>query len=457
MSFSISKAAELIRDKHIFALEGNLGGQVLFVKQKDPFSRVQKRQTGNLLHKLAVKALNEANPSASELSDITYQYVRRHVEPLHGKTMQSYNSYALLFKNAISPTKLADVERKQRFSGFNPLTSDELDKEILWKELIDQNKLHYAINTSGVKLDSSKLSLPIQGEIVSLEDLEISKDEAKQQFVWSNSGKEVFRTSYNSKLEGYHFHGISGILPGTSTKPSREFLHAPFSKTDPSGEYKVLICSAINNPGVPRFMGPHSFIGLEDPQGNQTYYGQTMNSSLQMSVENPDRYKSLPATTYINTEVKKTITKESFEKLRADFEKDMLDGLQGSSYFKNNCSGYVVKKAASVGIKIEAEVSNTEWLYLNFIYLLPKFLAKPLKRGYESLPSYFRKALHFIAFPFYAASVIANLVIWSSGFFYKTVRKDISLLDIFFRPWRVHSNHPIKLYEWQQKQLKGAK
>lgn len=437
------------------------------------------KSTAEKLYKLASEAFKSKSSDFKILASISFDYTNRHFKLLKqtGENLESliveateenydqihFKNLALFFRNKISAVQL---QKLVNMTSLDPATlSKEERLKFHWAQIVLENRLHYQFHATDTILSEEYLSLPVKGKNINWSDVEIEEKESER--VFKLKDKELFKTDKKGNFVDYHAHGISGILPGSPQKPQKRYMHAPFINKEASGEYKVWVCTALKNLNRPACLGDHSFVGLEDPKGRVTFYGQfgtqeevswyNSMKHFNVGIESPDRYQSLPLTNYINTQTTKTISKEDFQSLRSEFSKDFEKNNLKGSFLKDNCTGYTIKKLQKVGIDIDAKMSNTEWLGRQVLSVFPKSFADKAVDFYENLPSLVKKSLHFAVIPFYGIALFANLFFWATSYFSeeKASDCDVKLFDVFFRPWNIYSNHPLKLYKWQQNQ-KGS-
>ena len=460
---SVATLNQLAFQKKLYVLKGDEQSVEKISKKQVNTLGKEVQSTAETLYKLASEAFKKKSSDFKLLASISFDYTSRHLKKFDSEDSTHLKNLSLLFREKVTPSQLKELIATQK-DGFDTSTKAAKDK-FQWTQIVLENRLHYQYHAADVELSSDHLSLPVNGKLVNFADVEIEEKDGVKTF--KLEGKEIFKTDEKGMFKDYHSHGASGILPGTALKPNSEHLHAPFLKKEPTGSHQVWVCTSFKSPDRPATMGDHTYLGLEDPEGNVNFYGQfgtnekvSFHNAMRhfvVGVEAPDRYAGLPIVRNMNTQTVKPITKENFETLREQFEDDFKnDNLQGS-FLRHNCTNYAVERLGKIGIEIDAKMTNEEWLGRNFISILPKSLADKSISAYEKLPSLAKKVLHFVLVPFYLAQLFCHVVLWPTAYFTEKNKadSDISIFDAIFRPWNVYSNHPLKVYEWQREQMEG--
>lgn len=327
----------------------------------------------------------------------------------------------------------------------------EIKNNTVWHQLIRSNHIHYAIHGQQNRVpDDFVGKICIDGNWHSVSDLRKIDSEDGYSFLSTND--LLFKTDRNYRLSGYFYGGNCGILPGEAIEANgmEGFFNRP-----PTGKHWLSVYACTRGPTQVQFGPTHSYLGLEDEEGNFLYAGQFGLDKepeffdilfpfvdKKMGIEAPDRYSSIPLAQHHIAEARIEITKEQYKKLIESIHKDKAEGV-GGSLIKGNCTDYVGKKLRMIGIKTKTTLTFQEFLVRLSLQVLPEKISRKVIQWGKSLPDWAKKVAHFnpIFYPLVTES--AFIVTLFSG----KINSDFSILNAIIRPWKIKVSHPVALSE----------
>lgn len=401
-------------------------------------------KTADRLIDIAKNALVNKSPNFKMCASVAYGYTKRHFSHLDTNSNKIEESLSLLFRNKISAESLKEMKENNHD----------------WYRLVMNNHMHHQIHASDAPLLDGVASLPIVGKAAAFSDLEKTVEDSE--IIWKKEGAVQFITDHNLKLKDHYFAGASGILPGSASAPKVGNELSPFLKVPASNEHKVWVMTSMKHKGAICLGGDHVYLGLEDKEGNVSFFGQysknrkapwyTFLKRYEVAVESPDRYAGLPLTNYYQTKREVSISKEQFNSLKMDLVNDLKNkntNRRGSA-LTDNCAGYVASKLGKIGIDINAKRSVGSIIFRKFLEFLPKSISKPISGIFGILPKALKKALYYLpipAIPLFITGLTFSIVSFFTN--NKKATVDVSILDLIIRPWEFTCNHPHAVYEWQ--------
>jgi hypothetical protein len=401
-------------------------------------------KTADRLIDIAKKALLNKSPDFKMYASVAYGYTKRHFAHLDTNSSKIEESLSLLFRNKISAEYLKEMK----------------DNNHDWYRLVMSNHMHYQILASDAPLLDGVASLSIGGKASAFSDLEKTTEDNK--IIWKKEGTIQFVTDQNLKLKDHYFAGASGILPGSPSAPKPGNELSPFLKVPASNEHKVWVMTSMKQKGAICLGGDHVYLGLEDKEGNVSFFGQysknrkapwyTFLQRYEVAVESPDRYAGLPLTNYYQTKREVSISEEQYNALKMDLVNDLQNENthRRGSALTDNCAGYVASKLGKIGIDIKAKRSVGSIFFRKCLEFLPKSISKPITGFLNLLPKTFKRALYY--FPIPAIPLFITGLIFKIASLFTNNKKatvDVSILDLAMKPWEFTCNHPHAVYEWQ--------
>lgn len=380
------------------------------------------------------------------VTSCTFDYLRW-IEKKKLITKDVKDTFDAMYAHALLNLFIEDPEPYQIESMVK-----QIEQNTPWYQFIIANHIHYSTHSQQVSFNKDVIDkVCIQGQWVNFSSLEMKK--TKEGYGFYADNRMLFQTDQNFKLKGYSYLGHEGIVQGTAK--DIDGLNA-FFKRPASGKYWLSVYVNSKHPGQVQFGQSHSYLGLEDAEGNLNYvgqYGLTDNFAYadyispfgkkKMGIEIPDRYSGLPLARYDIKETRIEITEEEYKKLTESIKRDKENSVEGD-LIQGNCSEYVAKKLKMIGIKAKTTLTFQDFLLRMAIQVFPKKLQNRVIQYTQSLSDTVKKVAHFNPFLYpvvIVCTAIVSLLSWGSV-------KKFSVIDAIFRPWRVKVSHPIALGDW---------
>ena len=448
-----AKVLSLHIEKKSYLLEnGKLEFRSIF--KPTPYDKMISAKSLLQASMCATKKFGFSNEDVRKLACCAYQAVKEMDK------LQQVDSYTMknAYRNLMGMGELASIP-------------EQLDK------LIQSNHLHYKINRLGIgpypfsqipSGNNYQASILVAGLWIAFSELRI--EPLEKGFDFKKDGKLLFKTDCNYQLSGYFFCGIQGIIPGMATEIGMKegVVKGTHPKEAPDGKYHLIIGTATSSKTAPKLKGNHSYLGLIDPEGNKTFFGQfgilekvdcgdvpTMCARKKAGIESPDRYTGLPYTGYHILETKLEITKAKYDLIHSSAVHDIAEGREGSM-MEDNCTGYVKTTLAKANIEVETAMTPTVWFYR---WLLPKIFPESFSESLielgRKLPAIITFFLHYLT-PIYPVQIFFGLGQTLTSFEWKKGWENLENFNTVFRaiffPWRYFINEPLALRDWQQRQ-----
>lgn len=408
-------------------------------KCSNPFSTVDK---------ILAAAVEASLEDARILHSCAYDYIRwieKKDLVTEENQEQLYDLYAttliLLFGKEVTPTKIRALR-------------DQIASNSAWYQFIKANHIHYAVHGQRLQFDDNIAGkININGTWVNFDDLVVRERDDGIDFLLGQN--LVFKTDKNYKLQGYFYGGNKGVQTGDAVTANGM---DDFFSREPSGKYWLSVYVSQKDNTQVQFGRSHSYLGLEDADGNFYYAGQygtekdvsvkdvsvadivTPIGEKQMGIETPDRYTSLPLALHEIKEARIEITREQYEKLTESIRRDKEKGVK-RSLIKGDCTEYVRKKLKLIGIQAKTTMTFQEFLVRLSLQVLPRKIDNKVVKFGESLPGWVKKVLHFNPILYPVIIVASASVTAFSG----SLNSDFSICNAITRPWKIRVSHPIAL------------
>ncbi|MBM3208543.1 MAG: hypothetical protein FJZ57_08120 [Chlamydiae bacterium] len=326
-------------------------------------------------------------------------------------------------------------------------------------DFIYANHLHHQIQSLGHQLPSDP-SISVEGFYGPIKWEHVSKKKITDGLVaYYAMGKELFRTNEKGVLtEDYTY--MDGKIAKYNPLTSREVRH--YDTEPATGKCRVEFWSAMRDPkGVtPVIFGDHNMLVLVDEKGKRYATGQfgltrkvgwqdylSPFSKKPGSIETPDRYLLLAKDSHSFMKTDIPLTKEQFNHLKSEVEKQKRDDNFQVSLLKGNCSSNAIGLLKQVGIKIDNRLHVMDLLYRR---IAPTFLVSFFDRIGSFIPSWVKKISFFMPIP-YLPTVALSILMKLLG-----AGDDVSIVRTIFCPWTLTIDHPFAARAWQQKQEKNT-
>lgn len=356
------------------------------------------------------------------------------------------------YDRLLAETLILLMGQQPKESLVNSL-SEEIHNNSPWFHFIQKNHIHYLVHRENLPYDEGLVGkICVDNHWYDWSDLTETITEEGRSFSYNRiEGIELFKTDETYKLKDYCYAGSLGVLSGNVSQAE---TIEKFFKRPPTGKYWLSLYSMNKGPTDLRFGKSHSYMGLEDAEGNLFYAGQygletpfSVSDAFapfgkkKMGIETPDRYTGLPLAHYFVKEGRIEITKDEYEKLETSIREDKQHGVSGS-LINRNCTEYVKKKLELIGLKTKTSIKAQEFFFRLALNLVPKSWAERAITWQKGLPKWVKKVAHFnpLLYPFVVVS--CAVVTLLSGF-----RSDVSVINAIVRPWKVKIQHPVVLAE----------
>lgn len=429
------------------------------MKAEEAFQNIDRlaSYTTNILSRKSLRQISyEEREALRDLVDCVYRCSKVYAKQFgkeaagHAKALQAQALCAKL-GGKIAPSLLANEHFKE------------------YVDFIQANALQHKVQALGHQF-SLLPSLPVEGFEEPVQWYELRKKCLQQNspsdpaFAFEYQGKEVFRTDSKLKLHP-DFTYIDGKIAKYNpieTPEVRAYDHEPAS-----GQYRIELWTAIHDTKGERpviTIGDHAHMVLVDAEGNRYGFGQygmadEFNIEHALSafgrkkggVETPDRYLLLPKDSHSFMKTEFAIDQKQFKSIMNMVKVQKKDPSFSVSLLCGNCSTSVQEMLESVGIKVNNKIHVVELFWRKYA---PLFLIKAFDSVFEPAPKFLKKALCFFP-PFYLFTIFYGLftrLLSMKNF--NDEPSDISLKDIFLRPWTATIDHPFAVRRWQENYLK---
>ncbi len=347
-----------------------------------------------------------------------------------------------------------------------------------FRKFIEKNSLHHQIQALRMQISRGHPFNPtIPIELRNGQSVEVSWNQLKQVqrnqdgkpvgYSFFLEDEEVFQTNLKFELSDDYTFIHTGIKHYNAILNPKLVV---FDKRNPAewGHSYVLdiVTHLVDKQGVhPKFLlGDHVFVNLKDNTGNCYSNGKFGPSMANWSLSDfltavakktgkfrsPDWYSLYPKDSRFQKTFSIELTKAQFDKVFKRYETDKAKGSPEFSLMKHNCTSYhtqVLKE--ELGIDINSKMRpHVFTLKANLPQSVQTALFKVWDKTLGRLPEPFQKATYF--FPLVYAPVVAfGLLVKAfslvneKGF----TGTDLSLFDLFFRPWNFYAHHAFALKE----------
>lgn len=331
---------------------------------------------------------------------------------------------------------------------------------------IQANALQHKVQALGQQLDLIP-SLPIEGFDRPVSWTQITKQALVQSkpsdpvFAFYYQGRELFRTDSKLKLHTDYTY-IDGKIAKYNPIDSPE-VRAYDKEPAAPGRYKIELWTAIDDPTGQRpviALGDHAYLVLVDEEGNRFGVGQygmadefdwnhvfSAFGRKKGGIETPDRYLLLAKDSHSFQKTDIMIDKAAFERIMTRIQKKKTDPNFSVSLLCGNCSTSVESLLSIVEVKVNNKVTVIELFFRKFA---PLTLIAFVDRITAALPSLVKKGLFFLPI-FHIPMIMYGLFTRALSLKnFNNEPSDISLWNVFFRPWKVTIDHPFAIRRWQQ-------
>lgn len=338
-----------------------------------------------------------------------------------------------------------------------------------YTDFIQANALQHKVQALGHQFPLIP-SLPLEDIDEPVRWLELKKKPLKQTspsdpaFSFEYQGREVFRTDAKLKLHPDYTY-IDGKIAKYNPIETPEVR--AYDHERGSGQYRIELWTAIHDRKGERpviTLGDHAHMVLVDAEGNRYGFGQygmadDFNLEHVLSafgrkkggIETPDRYLLLPKDSHSFMKTEFVVDKTVFNRVMDRVKAQKQDPHFSVSLLCGNCSTNVQKILESIGIKVSNKMHVVELIWrkcapLSFIRALDSIVGLA--------PVFLKRALCFFP-PFYLFTIFYGLVTrLLSMKNFNDEPSDISLPDVFLRPWKATIDHPFAVRRWQENYLK---
>ncbi|MCH9613659.1 MAG: hypothetical protein SP1CHLAM54_06650 [Chlamydiia bacterium] len=322
---------------------------------------------------------------------------------------------------------------------------------------------HFQNKFQALDLQVQGQSLPIEmaGRMLHIPWSSLTQIQTEEGIAFQRNGVTLFTTDENLVLNPNFtvlHRGITAYNPMDFSVEPRPFYHQ-----DPNewgGGPRLEVCVALVDPTgetMQPIMGDHTYFRLKDASGEVFSFGQMpaditpwdMFNPLAEKMgglESPDRYETLSPDSHLFKTYPLNLTPEQYERVKERVLRDRADPDFKVSLLKGNCTSYVKRLLKEeLGMHVNCRMGIAEYLSR---LLLPKAWFKGVQSAFSGLSKTAVKALHFIVLPYYAMNTVIALVL--KVFMFEKLlgnHPDFTLIDIFFKPWKVGVHSPFKFYE----------
>jgi hypothetical protein len=356
-------------------------------------------------------------------------------------------------------------------------------KQFVESNHIDNKLLALQMQIYPGRFDSAPIIPIAVGDLQGLGSTELSWSDLRKENVTNEETEEVvgykffhptqneivFETDINYQLTADYSFNYRGIIKYNSTR-SPEII--PFNTRNPEewgNKYILEVWTALvdlNGEKIQLLFGDHTYMVLKNGvTGTITGFGQfgltdemscvdyvTPLARKKGGLESPDRYMFLPENSHSFHKTEIILSQQEYDKVLRRWQRDKANPDHTVSAVKGNCTSYTVKV-----IKEELEIDlqsqmGTAGFFIRQLFptSVQRFLFNSWENTIGQLPVGVQKALYFLPV-FYIPQLLLVLFCKLLSFRGYQNRTDFETFDIFFRPWNLYVDHPMRLREHLQK------
>lgn len=282
-------------------------------------------------------------------------------------------------------------------------------------------------------------------------------------YKYTYQDETILKTDIDRIARGQYIFTYTGLLKHDPYE-AREVI--TYDTVPADGKYTFEVVTVLRDPDGTTpggFTGNHSYAILKDAEGNLKSFGKFVGKNECGSTDLVAPYaRKVGAFTAPDPYIFYAEDSRSFERHTIEISQQQYEQILGRwttdltaedptfGVLQTNCTSYI-QEVLRTYLDVEVDTGMSVLRYVMY-QILPKALSTRIsaltRASMRPLPIWVRRMFRFLPF-LYVPEFVFNLTVRILSLFNdgNRVGSDLSLFDIFFRPWKCSVDHPLSLRE----------